>query len=198
MVDFSKASKTGYGSVADWMKREQAVTVVISGYRDAKEKKKISLMRATQVKDSLVKYGVAASRITVVDKGVATDGKAPVENMKATFSMYSTSPKSLERLLNTNAPLTLQVTDGAFQKGDNKMIDKIEWIPGENTIVDNGRSVWIIVQGIEQPRLKTLEEARGPAISDYQNTLEKTWIQDLKTQYPVKLDEAVFKGLVKK
>jgi peptidyl-prolyl cis-trans isomerase SurA len=44
---------------------------------------------------------------------------------------------------------------------------------------------------------RTFEEARGLAITDYQNELENQWIEELKIKYPVVIDEAVFKTLPK-
>ncbi|HVY75503.1 MAG TPA: peptidylprolyl isomerase [Puia sp.] len=44
---------------------------------------------------------------------------------------------------------------------------------------------------------RSFEDARGLVINDYQNQLEDEWIAELKKKYPVKIDEAVFKSMVK-
>ena len=44
---------------------------------------------------------------------------------------------------------------------------------------------------------RTFKEARGLVINDYQNFLEAKWIEQLKKQYPVKIDEKVFQTLSK-
>lgn len=44
---------------------------------------------------------------------------------------------------------------------------------------------------------RSFEEARGLVINDYQTVLEKKWLEELRKKYPVKLDEAVFKQMVK-
>lgn len=44
---------------------------------------------------------------------------------------------------------------------------------------------------------KTLEEARGYVVADYQDNLEKEWNKELKAKYPVKLNDKVFKTLIK-
>lgn len=44
---------------------------------------------------------------------------------------------------------------------------------------------------------RNFEEARGLVINDYQNILEEKWITELKKKYPVKINEAVFRSLLK-
>ena len=47
------------------------------------------------------------------------------------------------------------------------------------------------------PSPKTLDEARGYVVAEYQDVLEKDWNAQLRAKYPVKVDEAVFKSMVK-
>jgi peptidyl-prolyl cis-trans isomerase SurA len=112
--------------------------------------------------------------------------------------MKSSSPKALERVLNTNAPLTVQVTDGAFQKGENKLLDGLTWKAGTQTITQGERTMYVIIHGIEQPRNKTLDECRGTAISDFQTYLEADWLKSLAAKYPVKINKAVMDSIIKK
>lgn len=45
---------------------------------------------------------------------------------------------------------------------------------------------------------KTMEEARGFVVADYQDHLEQEWNSNLKAKYPVSVNEKVFKKLVKR
>ncbi len=45
---------------------------------------------------------------------------------------------------------------------------------------------------------KSLDEARGYIIADYQDYLELKWVEELKKKYPVQLNEEVFASLIKK
>jgi peptidyl-prolyl cis-trans isomerase SurA len=43
---------------------------------------------------------------------------------------------------------------------------------------------------------RNFEEARGLVINDYQNVLEKKWIDVLRKKYPVKVNEEVFRSML--
>jgi peptidyl-prolyl cis-trans isomerase SurA len=47
------------------------------------------------------------------------------------------------------------------------------------------------------PTQKSLDEARGYVVAEYQDYLEKQWHEQLRTKYPVKVNEVVFKSLVR-
>ena len=103
--------------------------------------------------------------------------------------------------MNANAPLTVQVKEGMFQKGDDATLDQLTWKTGDFRIENKenkDRILYVEIKGIEEPRAKTLDEARGPVISDYQNYLEKQWIEQLRKTYPVTVNEDQVKTLIKK
>jgi peptidyl-prolyl cis-trans isomerase SurA len=52
-----------------------------------------------------------------------------------------------------------------------------------------------IIRKYSSPSPRTFEEARGLVISDYQNELEKKWLDRLRKKYPVVIEESVFKSL---
>ena len=62
----------------------------------------------------------------------------------------------------------------------------------------DGTLTYYLVERIVAPEVKKLSETRGYVISDYQNFLEKEWIEKLKLKYKVNLNEDVFKSLIKK
>ena len=55
----------------------------------------------------------------------------------------------------------------------------------------------MIVEKIIPPQPKSLEEARGYIIADYQDQLEKEWVASLQKKYPVKVNEEVLKNISK-
>ena len=85
----------------------------------------------------------------------------------------------------------------------------IAQIPGNATDIQPGRFTEMIedstdgsvnfvyiINTYKGPAQKSFEDARGLVINDYQAVLEEEWLSALKKQYPVKVNEKVFKSLV--
>lgn len=62
---------------------------------------------------------------------------------------------------------------------------------------DGSYTVVKVEEVYNQPTSKSLDEARGYAIAEYQDYLEKQWNEQMRNKYGMKLNEDVFKGLVK-
>lgn len=87
----------------------------------------------------------------------------------------------------------LRIEDGAFEKGDNELIDKQEWKRGISADIDaKGKVVFVVKRKVLKPAPKTLAEARGLVIADYQDYLEKEWVKSLRAKYPVVIRKEVF------
>jgi peptidyl-prolyl cis-trans isomerase SurA len=61
----------------------------------------------------------------------------------------------------------------------------------------SGNFTFMKVLSVSPPRAKTLNEARGYIIADYQDHLEKQWVEDLRKVYQVKVNQKVLDTLVK-
>ncbi|MEO8771544.1 MAG: peptidylprolyl isomerase [Ferruginibacter sp.] len=69
-----------------------------------------------------------------------------------------------------------------------------------STIVKNsdGTATFIkYLKTYEANQQRSFDEARGLVINDYQNVLEIKWLAELKKKYPVKVNEALVKTLIK-
>ena len=62
---------------------------------------------------------------------------------------------------------------------------------------DNTASFVKILQLFPPGQQRSFEDAKGLVINEYQNYLEEKWIEELKKKYPVKVNDAVFKSLLK-
>lgn len=74
-----------------------------------------------------------------------------------------------------------------FERGENKIIDGMPWSIGLHEAETDGMYYLVEIRSLILPGNKTYQEARAQVISDYQDSLEKTWIDQLKISYPVKV-----------
>ncbi len=85
------------------------------------------------------------------------------------------------------------VEQGAWAKGENKIIDYFMW---DGTKPDDWDDETGFIKGeIIGPEPKLLEESRGFHISDYQQNLEENWLKELRKKYPVKVNRKVLKSI---
>jgi peptidyl-prolyl cis-trans isomerase SurA len=99
--------------------------------------------------------------------------------------------------INKTSQLNLQAEKGLFSKGDNEIVDGINWEKGisENKVNSDGTVYFVEVVEIIEPMPKTIAEARGLITADYQNFLEKEWITELKKKYDVTVNRKVFETI---
>ncbi|MBC8048389.1 MAG: peptidylprolyl isomerase [Fimbriimonadaceae bacterium] len=93
----------------------------------------------------------------------------------------------------------VSIESGLYLAGQNSNIDKLNKQPGlgENILGADGSVTFVKISKMVPSQPKTLKEARGYVISNYQDHLEKKWIEDLKAKYSVKVNEDVFNSMVK-
>lgn len=78
---------------------------------------------------------------------------------------------------------------GYFKKEDKAVLSKIAWTPGVHSAENNGIYYLAWLKNILPPGTMSFEEARPAIISDYQNDLEKRWVEEMKKKYAVKVNE---------
>ena len=89
-----------------------------------------------------------------------------------------------------------------FEKGKNAELDAIApWTPGKLTPTEEdvraNTQTFMKIEQILPPSVKSLSEARGYVVADYQEFLEKKWLSDLEKNYEVVINKAVFESLIK-
>ena len=87
----------------------------------------------------------------------------------------------------------ISITEGAWEKGANPVVDYYVWNGPEP---NNFNSELTFIRGDKiPPEPKTLNEARGLYVSDYQKYLEDQWIRELRAKYKVKVDKKLLKTI---
>ena len=95
----------------------------------------------------------------------------------------------------------LKAFDGELAQ-DKKQPKGLEWKEGGISDPEingaEGKTTFTKIVSIGNPKQKSLTEARGYVIADYQDHLEKIWIRELKSTYEVDVKKDVLKKLIKK
>lgn len=89
-----------------------------------------------------------------------------------------------------------------IEKGRNKLLDATDWTAGSLTENESNKQEKTIyfnkIEEVIPPTPKTLREARGYVVADYQDYLEKQWVAELKNEYDVKINKRVLNKMAKK
>jgi peptidyl-prolyl cis-trans isomerase SurA len=112
-------------------------------------------------------------------------------------SYLDSTAQTIDKIFNKQKPLTLQVIEKNAEKGVDKMLDSY-WQQGLHEHHENNKYYLINVKKINPEGIKELGKTLGAVISGYQNELEKNWIEELKSQYPVNVNKKVLKKLISK
>jgi peptidyl-prolyl cis-trans isomerase SurA len=101
-----------------------------------------------------------------------------------------TDPDSLMQIANKDEKKNI-VTKGRWEKGANRQVDYLVW-KGEKPH-DLNENLQFVSGSIKENGIKTLDEARGLYISDYQATIEKDWLQKLHAKYTVQVNDKLLR-----
>lgn len=170
--------------------------VELQGYAAKNEKAELGNKRIESLKKFLLASGVPLKRIASKNLGKKTEAKKG----GIQYVLYSKSNRILLYNMNVGNPLGLQLTEGTIQQGENAVLDQSTWQVGKYTVADakdSKRFHYVIIDKIIAASDKKMSETKGTVVSDYQNYLETAWLEGLRKKYPVKIDEVVFKKLLK-
>jgi len=130
--------------------------------------------------------------------------KVKPEFAKSTDKIRALAAKSPTKdILNKYNKKEVMVTTRTetYEKGKNEVLDAMKWQVNELSATEiskkDGSHNFLKVEQILPPASKSLNEARGYVVADYQDYLEKDWVQRLEQEYEVKINEKVFKKLIK-
>ena len=105
---------------------------------------------------------------------------------------------SIKEIINLVSPLNLTVTEGIYEKGDNNFIDQVNWKKGLTEVSTNSDKVILVeILDIFNSEPKLFEETKGKVISDYQQYLEKEWVNELREKYDFDVDLDVLYSILK-
>jgi peptidyl-prolyl cis-trans isomerase SurA len=136
------------------------------------------------------------------ERAQVTEYVAKNKDVAADVTKYISKGMKDEDILakvNKKSKDNLKISTDEYEKGKNTEIETLGWEAGKTYTVTTDSVVRILkVNQLLPPAPKPLSEVKGYVVADYQESLEKAWIADLRKKYPVSINEKVFQSLVKK
>lgn len=112
------------------------------------------------------------------------------------------SPEKVLAKYNKDGKRILSHRTEIVEKGKNKVVDGLPWKKKSISATEINKrdqsSNFLKIEKILPKSPKTLKEARGYVVADYQDHLEREWVKELKNTYKVEINQEVFEGLIKK
>ncbi len=103
--------------------------------------------------------------------------------------------------LNKDGKINIRLLkDGKFEKGEDEIIDAIEWKQGVSRIIEHkdGKFYMVKAKRVLPPMPKTFEEAKSEVINDFQTQLSDNLVAELRKKHSIEVNEKVLKKVYKK
>jgi len=120
-------------------------------------------------------------------------GESAVSLLKEIFESVNTAQEIKEEVnavLSTN-PQLIQVKNGTFEIESDPYLSVFDELMELNSLETDNGFVIAIIDEILQPQTKPLNEIRGQVISEYQEYLEDQWVNQLRIEYPVVINNSI-------
>ena len=103
------------------------------------------------------------------------------------------TPEELQDRFKHEFNRELNLKKGTFEKGDDPLADYLVWNSPQPA--DFNGNLHFIHGNKIAPQTKTLQEARGLYMADYQDYLEEKWIKELRKEYRVRVNKGLLKTI---
>jgi peptidyl-prolyl cis-trans isomerase SurA len=115
--------------------------------------------------------------------------------MKKVLSMLKRkqSSKDIKEKFNSKDNVSVMYYEGIYEEGADALPKGTKMEIGVSEITNKGEYYYVSnVKEVLPAGPKTLDECRGKLVNDYQQYLEQNWVNELKKEFTVKVDTAVF------
>ncbi len=108
------------------------------------------------------------------------------------------TPKDVKDKFNTEQVLNVMLYEGTYEEGDSALPQGTKMELGLSEITNKGEYYFITkVNKVLPTGPKSLEECKGKLVNDYQQYLEQNWVDELKKEFTVKVNQDVFETIKK-
>lgn len=131
-----------------------------------------------------------------VDVVIASSTKMDVIKKAQALLKKNASNQEIKDKLNIKDVVDIMINKGVFEEGNNALPKNIKFDTGVSEIYKEGQYYFVTkVEKVMPVEVKSFDECKGKIINDYQQYLEQRWVDDLKQEFNVKVNNDVFQKI---
>ncbi len=133
-----------------------------------------------------------------VDAIVISSTKEDMVKSAQKMLKKGSTPEQIKEKLNVDGKVNVMAASGVYEEGSESFPKTVKRETGISNIVKEGDYYFVSkINKVMPAGPKTLEEARGKVVNDYQQHLENNWVKDLKQEFNVSVNRDVFENVKK-
>ncbi len=133
-----------------------------------------------------------------LDITVASSTREDVAKLALKMLKSNETPDAIKEKLNTKEKVDVMASAGVYEEGNDAIPKGTKPVVGVSEITKLGEYYFVtLVNKVLPAATKTLAECKGKAVNDYQQYLESNWVDTLKSEYTVKVNQNVFENVKK-
>jgi peptidyl-prolyl cis-trans isomerase SurA len=136
-------------------------------------------------------------RAELIEYTIKSDNSKQIKKIKKKISKEDHLAVTNE--YNTDGNIVVSFTKDKVIKNKSPKTTDMEWKEGalRTYLDDNGQTRVLKIDKIIPETQKSLSESRGFVMADYQEELEKKWVEGLRKKYSIDINQPVFDSLIK-
>lgn len=133
-----------------------------------------------------------------VEVTIASSTKMDMIKKAQAYLKKGTELKVIKDKLNVDNVVNVMTNSGIFEEGSDALPKTMKYNIGVSEIFKEGEYYFVTdVKKVIPEGIKSLDECKGKIVNDYQQNLEQGWVDDLKKEFTVKVNNDVFDKIKK-
>lgn len=133
-----------------------------------------------------------------VDALITSSTKEDVIKKAQKMLKNNATSETLKEKLNLDKKVEIMENQGIFEEGNEVLPKNVKFVVGVSDVEKKGDYFFVTrVNKVLPAGEKSLEDCKGKVINDYQQYLEENWVSDLKKEFTINVNSAVFEKVKK-
>lgn len=124
---------------------------------------------------------------------ILSSTKQDITNKALKLLKKNKSVDEIRAALNTTDVVNVMAKTGTYEQNSDALPKGLKFKKGVSSVLKDGDYFFVVkINDVLSARTKTLEEAKGRVINDYQQHLEENWVKSLKSEFKIHVNDDVF------